>query len=133
MVHDKIQISIKEIRRLEGELKDVKKEIKEEEKIEDEKYIELKNAYKQMKAQLKDVEEEKLGELRKTDFFAKLRELQLKATEDLALAREKLFALLEQLPFKPFEMDLKEEDSFTKVQALPEMRIFLNGKEIKKK
>lgn len=133
MVHDKIQLAIKEIRKLEQELKEVKKEIKEEEKIENEQYIELKNAYKQMKAQLKDLEEEQLGELRKTEFFAKLRELQLKATEDLALAREKLFTLLKELPFKPFEMDLKEEDNFTKIQALPEMRIFLNGKEIRKK
>lgn len=132
MIHDKIQLAIKEIRKLEEELKAVKKDVREEEKIEDEKYVEMKAALKQMKAQVKDFEEEQLGELRKTEFYGKLRDLQLKAKEDLALAREKLFALLEQLPFKAFEMDLKEEETFTKIQALPEMRIFLNGKEIKK-
>lgn len=132
MIHDKIQLAIKEIRKFEAELKDVKQDIRKEEKIEDDKYEEMKRALKQMKEQVKDFEEEQLGELRKTEFYGKLRELQLKAKEDLALAREKLFVLVEQLPLKPFEMDLKEEEVFTKIQALPEMRIFLNGKEIKK-
>ena len=132
MIHDKIQMAIKELRKLDTELRDVKKDIREEEKIEDPKYMEMKAALKQMKAQMKDFEEEQLGQLRETEFYAKLRELQLKATEDLALAKEKLFLLLDQLPLKPFEMDLKEEETFTKIQALPEMRIYLNGKEIKK-
>ena len=132
MVHDKIQLAIKELRKLEEELKSIKKDIKEEEKIEDEKYVELKKASKEMKAQVKDFEEQQLGELRKTEFYGKLREMQLKTTEDMALVREKLFALLDQLPLKPFEMDLRDEVTLTKIQALPEMRIFLNGKEIKK-
>lgn len=132
MIHDKIQLAIKEIRKFEAELKDAKQDIRKEEKIKDDKYEEMKRALKQMKEQVKDFEEEQLGELRKTEFYGKLRELQLKAKEDLALARERLFVLVEQLPFKPFEMDLKEEEVFTKIQALPEMRIFLNGKEIKK-
>lgn len=132
MIHDKIQLAIKEIRKFEAELKDVKQDIRKEEKIEDDKYEEMKRALKQMREQVKDFEEEQLGELKKTEFYGKLRELQLKAKEDLALAREKLFVLVEQLPLKPFEMDLKEEEVFTKIQALPEMRIFLNGKEIKK-
>ncbi len=132
MIHDKIQLAIKELRKQEEELKSIRKDIKEEEKIEDEKYLELKKALKELKAQVKDFEEQQLGELRKTEFYAKLREMQLKATEDLALAREKIFVLLDQLPMKAFEMDLREEENLTKVQALPEMRIFLNGKEIKK-
>ncbi len=132
MIEDKIQLAIKELRKLQEELKSVKKDIREEEKIEDEKYAEMKAALKQMKAQVKDFEEEQLGELKQTEFYGKLRELQLKATEDLALAKEKLFALLDQLPLKPFEMDLKDEEAFTKIQALPEMRLYLNGKEIKK-
>lgn len=132
MVHDKIQLAIKELRKLEEELKSVKKDIREEEKIEDEKYLELKKALKELKGQVKDFEEQQLGELKKTEFYGKLRELQLKTTEDMALAREKLFALIDQLPLKAFEMDLRDEETFAKVQALPEMRIFLNGKEIKK-
>lgn len=132
MIHDKIQLAIKELRKLQEELKSVKKEIREEEKIDEEKYLELKAALKDLKTQVKDYEEEQLGELRKTESYGKLRDLHLKANEDLALAREKLFTLLSQLPLKPFEMDLKEEESFTKIQALPELRIFLNGKEIKK-
>lgn len=132
MIHDKIQLAIKELRKFEEELKGVKKDIKEEEKIEEEQYLELKKALKELKAQVKDYEEQQLGELRKTEFYAKLREMQLKTTEDLALAREKLFGLLAELPLKPFEMDLREEETLTKLQALPEMRLFLNGKEIRK-
>ena len=132
MIHDKIQLAIKDLRKFEEELKGVKKDIKEEEKIEEEQYLELKKALKELKAQVKDYEEQQLGELRKTEFYAKLREMQLKTTEDLALAREKLFSLLAELPLKPFEMDLREEESLTKLQALPEMRLFLNGKEIRK-
>lgn len=132
MIHDKIQLAIKELRKFEEELKGVKKDIKEEEKIEEEQYLELKKALKELKAQVKDYEEQQLGELRKTEFYAKLREMQLKTTEDLALAREKLFTLLAELPLKPFEMDLREEETLTKLQALPEMRLFLNGKEIRK-
>ena len=132
MIHDKIQLAIKELRKFEEELKGVKKDIKEEEKIEEEQYLELKKALKELKAQVKDYEEQQLGELRKTEFYAKLREMQLKTTEDLALVREKLFGLLAELPLKPFEMDLREEESLTKLQALPEMRLFLNGKEIRK-
>lgn len=132
MIHDKIQLAIKELRKFEEELKSVKKDIKEEEKIEEEQYLELKKALKELKAQVKDFEEQQLGELRKTEFYAKLREMQLKTTEDLALAREKLFTLLAELPLKPFEMDLREEETLTKLQALPEMRLFLNGKEIRK-
>ena len=132
MIHDKIQLAIKDLRKFEEELKGVKKDIKEEEKIEEEQYLDLKKALKELKAQVKDYEEQQLGELRKTEFYAKLREMQLKTTEDLALAREKLFSLLAELPLKPFEMDLREEESLTKLQALPEMRLFLNGKEIRK-
>ncbi len=132
MIHDKIQLAIKELRKFEEELKSVKKDIREEEKIEDEQYVELKKSLKELKAQVKDFEEQQLGELRKTEFYGKLRELQLKTSEDMALAKEKIFVLLDQLPLKAFEMDLKDENTFAKVQALPEMRIFLNGKEIKK-
>lgn len=132
MVYDKIQLAIKELQKLEEELKSVKKDIKEEEKIEDEQYGELKKSLKDLKAQVKDYEEQQLGELRKTEFYGKLREMQLKTTEEMALAREKLFALIDQLPLKAFEMDLKDSITLTKIQALPEMRIFLNGKEIKK-
>ena len=47
MIHDKIQLAIKELRKFEEELKSVKKDIREEEKIEDEQYVELKKSLKE--------------------------------------------------------------------------------------
>ncbi|MEK7673249.1 MAG: hypothetical protein AAB373_05175 [Patescibacteria group bacterium] len=132
MIHDKIQLAIKDLQKLQDELKECKKEIKEEEKIEDEKYNELKKGMKEMKDQVKEFEDNFLEGLKKSDFYNKMREERLKAEEDLALAREKLFKLLEEVPFKAFEFNVNNEDGFTKIQALPEMKIFVNGKEIKK-
>jgi predicted nucleic acid-binding Zn-ribbon protein len=132
MIHDKIQLAIQEVRKLEEELKQSKKDVKAEEKIEDDQYTQLKSGLRDMRGQVKDFEEDHLQDLKSSDFYNKLREERLKADEDLALAREKLFDLLAQCPLKPFEMDMKGEDTFTKIQAIPEMKIFVNGKEIKK-
>jgi hypothetical protein len=132
MIHDKIQLAIKEVRKMEEELKQVKKDIRQEEKIEDVQYIELKAGLKDMRAQVKDSEEEHLSDLHDSEFYQKLREMRLKGEEDLALAREKLFGLFAQVPFKPFEIDMKEEEGLVKIQAMPEMRVFVNGREVKK-
>ena len=133
MIHDKIQLAIQEIRKSEEKLKDVKKDIRKEEKIEDDRYSELKSGLKDMRIQVKDFEEEQLADLKKTDFYNELRELTMKAEEELAQAREQLFKFLAQAPLKPFDIDLQGEEGFTKIQAVPEMRIYVNGKEIKKK
>jgi CRISPR/Cas system CSM-associated protein Csm4 (group 5 of RAMP superfamily) len=132
MTHDKIQLMIQEIRKLEEKLRDIKKDIKKEEKIDDEQYLEMKSGLRDMRLQVKDFEGDYLEDLKKSDFYNQLREMQLKAEEELAHAREKLFDQLEKLPLKPFEMDMNEEEGMVKIQALPELRIFVNGKEVKK-
>lgn len=134
MVHDKIQLAIKEVQKKQEALKEVKAEIKMEEKIEDDTYTQLKTGMKEMKAQVKTFEEDFLNGLKNGEFYNKLREERLKAEEELALAKEKLFGYLAEVPFKAFEIDVNdnEEGGFTKIQALPEMKIFVNGKEIRK-
>lgn len=133
MVHDKIQMTIQKVRKLDDALKEAKKDVKKEEKIEDEKYQELKTGLKEMRTQVKDFEEDYLADMKKSEFYTKLREQVLKAEEELALEKEKLFALLEKVPLKAFEIDAKDdEDAMVKIQALPEMRIYVNGKEVKK-
>lgn len=134
MVHDKIQLAIKDVQKKQEALKEVKAEIKMEEKIEDDNYVQLKSGLKDMKAQVKTFEEDFLNGLKNGEFYNKLREERLKAEEELALAKEKLFGLLGEVPFKAFEIDVNdgEEGGFTKIQALPEMKIFVNGKEIRK-
>ncbi len=133
MIHDQIQLAIKDVRQMEDKLSDVKKDMRKEGKIDDGKYVELKAGLKEMRLQVKDFEEEQLADLEKSDFYTELRELKLKAEEELAEAREKLFKFLAQVPLKPFEMDMNDEEGFTKIQAVPEMRIYVNGKEVKKK
>lgn len=131
MIHDKIQLAIREVRKLEEKLRDVKKDMRSEEKIEDEQYIELKRGLKDMRLQVKDMEDEALEDLKESEFYNELREIRLKAEENLALGSKKLFELLEKVPFKPFEIDVKEEEGLVKIQAAPSMRIYVNGKEIK--
>ena len=133
MIEDQISLILQDITKLKGELKDVKKDIKEEEKIDTERYVELKKAYKDMKTQFKEYEEEELRDLRKDAHYAKLLEIKMKAEEDIANARQKLFEAVAKLPQKFFEMSLDMGAGPVKVQVVPDMRVFLNGKEEKKK
>ncbi len=133
MVHDKIQLAIKEVRKREEKLKGIKKDMRAEEKIEDEQYQDLKRGLKEMRLQVKDLEDEALEDLQKSEFYNELRDLRLKAEEGLAQERENLFKLLGEVPLKPFEIDVKDEEGMVKIQAAPAMRIFVNGKEIKNK
>jgi len=132
MVHDQIQLAIKEVRRVEEKLKETKKDLKSEEKIEDDRYSDLKIGLKQMRIEVKEFEEDHLQDLKESDFYNQLRENKMKAEEELAHAKEKLFKLLEKVPLKPFKIDAKEEEGPVKIEALPEMKVFVNGKEIKK-
>lgn len=133
MIHDKIQLAIMDVRKMEEKLSGIKKDVRKEEKIEDDGYLELKSGLRDMKLQVKDFEEEQLADLQKSDFYNELRQLRLKAEEELAESKDKLFKFLAQVPLKPFDLDLKDEEGFTKIQAIPEMRVYVNGKEIKKK
>ncbi len=124
---------IQDIAKLKDKLKEVKKDLKDEEKIEDERYDELKKSFKDLKAQVKEFEEDAMRDLKKDESYGKLRELKMKAEEDIAQASQKLFEALAKLPLKPFEMNVDIEAGPVRVQAIPEMRIFLNGKEEKKR
>lgn len=133
MIQDKISLLIKDINELKDKLKDIKKDMKHSEKNEDEAYVELKKASKEMKAQVKDMEDEWMSELQTDDHYNKLREIRLKAEEDIAHARQDLFECLTKMPQKPFQMNLETESGLIRVQIQPEMKIYLNGKEEKGK
>lgn len=133
MVQDKIAIVLQDVAKLKEKLKEVKKDMKAEEKIETEDYLALKKSLTDLKKQVKDFEEEYNEDLKKDDFYNKLREMKLKTEEEIALANEKLFDLVAELPQKFFEMDVDSEVGKVKVQIQPEMRVYLNGKEEKKR
>lgn len=133
MVHDKIAVVLKDIAGLREKLKEIKKDMKAEEKIETEEYLDLKKSLKDLKKQVKDFEDEYNEEIKKDEFYNKLREMKIKTEEEIALANEKLFGLVEELPQKFFEMNVDLEAGRVKVQIQPEMRVYLNGREEKKR
>jgi len=133
MVHDKIALVLKDVSKLKDKLKEVKKDMKQEEVVSTEDYIQLKAAYKSLRMQVKDIEEAHKQELADDDFYNQLRELRLKTEEELALANEKLFDLVADLPQKFMEMDVETEGGRVKVQIQPEMRLYMNGKEEKQR
>lgn len=133
MIQDKISLLITDISGLKEKLKGIKKDMKHSEKNENEDYIELKKASKEMKAQVKDLEEAWKSELQSDDHYNTLRELRLKAEEDIAHARQGLFECLAKMPQKPFHINLETESGLIRVQIQPEMKIYLNGKEEKGK
>jgi hypothetical protein len=132
MLQDQIPLLLQNINKLKTHLKEIKKDIREEEKIDTERYVELKKAYKEMKAQFKEYEEEELRDLKTDASYVKLIEMQMKAEEDIANAKIKLFEAISKMPQKFFEMSLETEAGPVKVQIVPDMRVFMNGKEEKK-
>lgn len=133
MIEDKISLALKQIKKLRQELKDIKKDMKAEEKIDSEEYLELKKTFKDLKHQVKDLEEQWMLELMKDQSYVKLKEMRMKKEEEIALENQKLFQHIAQLPPKFFQMNVEMEDGPVRVEVHPEMRVYLNGKEEKKR
>ncbi|MBU1018490.1 hypothetical protein KJ764_00790 [Patescibacteria group bacterium] len=133
MIEDQITLAIEELNKLKFELKELKKAIKEEEKIDTNEYLDLKDAYKDLRDQIKETEEEWKRELREEESFVKLLKDKEAKDEEFAKANARLFELIGKLPQKPFEMDMKSSDGNIMIQIHPEMRIFLNGREEKRR
>ncbi len=133
MIEDKISLLLKEIKKNKEALKEIKKDIKREEKLDTEDYIGLKKAFEDLKKQKKDMEEAWQQELNGMEDYQKLRELRLQKEEDIANQYHDLFNHIADLPQKPFMMDVELEEGPVKVQIMPEMRLYLNGREEKKK
>jgi len=133
MIEDKISLALKEIAKLKQEFNDIKKDMRAEEKIDTEEYSDLKKTYKDLKHQVKDLEEQWMLDLSKDASYTKLKEMRMKKEEDIALANKKLFGHIAQLPPKFFQMNVELENGPVKVEIHPEMRVYLNGKEEKKR
>lgn len=133
MIQDKIVLALQDLRKLKDELKEIKKDLKHEEKIDDEQYGTLLKSAKELKAQVKEFEESWERELLQDESYKKLRELKTEKEEEVAIKNEELFKFIAQLPPKAFELNLDTEEGPVRVQVQPEMRIYLNGKEEKKR
>lgn len=133
MIEDQLSLALKELRKLKQELAEIKKDIKTEEKNDSDEYKDLKKALKDLKAQVRDYEDKWLQDLLKDQSYQQLKDMKMKKEEEIALTNKKLFDLIAKLPPKFFQMDVQTEEGPIKVQVQPEMRVYLNGKEEKKR
>ncbi len=131
MIEDKISIVLKELATLKEKLKEVKKDMKQEEKLTNQEYVDLKVAIKDLKGQKKEMEEQHMEGFKSDDFYNSLRELKMQTEEKLAQSQEELFKLIANLPQKHFSINLETDYGSVKVDVQPEMRVYLNGREEK--
>lgn len=133
MIEDKIALALKQVAKLKLELRELKKDLKYEEKLDTPEYLELKATLKDMKKQVKDIEEGWMNELKQEEGYNKLREMVSNKEEEVARANQALFKHIAELPQKPFQMKVEHEAGPLNVDIMPEMRLYLNGKEEKKR
>lgn len=133
MIDDQIRLAIQNIRKLKEELRQLKKDQREEEKIDSPEYLDLEKALKDLKKQVKDYRDQWMLEMQSDENYNKLREMRIGKEEEIAEANAKLFELLAKLPQKPVEMNMDDENGPIRIQILPEMKLYLNGKEEKRR
>lgn len=133
MIHDKISVILKDLAQLKQKLKDTKKDMRKMEKVDRDDYRELERSVKEMKNQLVDIKDEWEADLAGDDFYNELREMKLDQEEKVAQLNEDLFKALEKAPQKAFSLEVETEEGPLRVQVQPEMKIYVNGKEEKKR
>ncbi|MDP4007560.1 MAG: hypothetical protein Q8P68_00025 [Candidatus Peregrinibacteria bacterium] len=133
MTEDKIALTLQDISKAREALKGIKKDVKIEEKITTDEYLELKKALKDLKEQVKRYEEDQKSELSENTHYQKLREMALEQEEELAHLNMQLFTHLAKMPQKSFKMNVDTDSGTLLVQCEPEMKIYLNGKEEKRR
>ncbi len=133
MIDDKIKLALQEIKKVKEELRDIRKDIKEEEKIDSPEYQDLDKALKDLKKQVKDFKDQWMLEMQSDEHYNKLREMKLQREEDLAEANAKLFKIIAELPQKPVDLNMETDQGPIRIQIMPEMRLYLNGREEKRR
>ncbi len=133
MQEDKIILILQELRKVREGLKEVKKDLKREEKIDDEQYETMKKTVKEMRGQIREFEDNWKAELNKDSDYQKLIEMKVEKEEEAANLVAEMYHLVKKLPPKAWETNMDTEDGPVRVQVQPEMRVYLNGKEEKKR
>ncbi len=131
MIHDKLALALKDFTHIQTDLKEIKMEMKEEEKIDTEDYLGLKAKAKDLKNQVKEMEEEHITQLRGTELYQNLLEARVAKEEEAGKKMEEISKLLAQLPQKHFAMDVETENGVKKMEAQPEMKLYWGGRILK--
>ncbi len=82
MKEDKIILILQELDKVRQGLKEIKKDLKKEEKIDDEQYETMKKTVKEMRGQIKDFETDWKAELHKDESYQKLVEMKVEKEEE---------------------------------------------------
>jgi hypothetical protein len=133
MVEDKIALILKDLAKLKEEQRELRKDLRQQEKQDSQEYLEVVRVFNDLKKQKKDAEDSWQKELAGDADYQKVRELKVKKEEEIAMHNQKLFAAIATLPPKPFMMNVEMEAGPVKVQIMPEMRLYINGREEKKR
>lgn len=133
MFNDKIKELVAKIKDLKSDLKEIKRDIKIEEKIDSPEFHDLNKAFKDLKRQVKDFTDQWLRELQEEEMYNKLREMKLKKDEEIAELKMELFEEINKSQeFKPAYFSADTTEGIIRIQIMPEMRLYLNGREEKK-
>ncbi len=133
MIEDKIRQILIELKKAQNEFRDIKKDIRYEEKIDTVEYLDLEKAMKELRKQVKDYKEQWEKELYDDKNYVTLIDLKVKKEEQIAQLKEQLSKEFVKLPPKPVLLQLDTEDGTVKIQIQPEWILYLNGKEEKVK
>lgn len=132
MQQEKITTLLREIMQVQLELKITKKEIRGQEKITEEEFLELEKAARDLRDQVKAYKENYKSELMGDKDYVELLNEKMQLEEKLALQNKDLFAILSGLPPKSVNFKLNlEEGSDHNVDIRSEMRLYINGREEK--
>lgn len=133
MFNDKIKELVANIKGLKSDLREIKRDIKIEEKIDSPEFHDLNKAFKDLKRQVKDFTDQWLRELQEEEMYNKLREMKLKKDEEIAELKMELFKEINKSQeFKPADFNADTTEGIIRIQIMPEMRLYLNGREEKK-
>ena len=98
MKEDKIIIILQELDKVRQALKEIKKDLKREEKIDDEQYETMRQTVKEMRAQIKDFETDWKAELHKDSDYQKLVEMKVEKEEEAANLIAEMYHIINSVP-----------------------------------
>ncbi len=129
--NENISLVLKDVDKCKKQLKDVKKEMKTLEKIEDTDYLALQKKIKELREEIKARKEAHEKDLLNDSVYNSLRELKMKKEEEIANHKQKLNSLIAQMPVQQMQLKFESDEGIVNVMMYPQMKLFLNGKEEK--
>lgn len=129
----KIAEALKAMVKATNEIKELKKSIKEMEKVETEDYIGLKKTIKEMSAQAKEIKEKYEKELLSDLEYCTLKDLKTKKEEEKALAAQSVAELLySDMPGKLLKLpNIETDEGILTAHVAQGLKLYVNGKEQK--